>query len=105
LNRKYLFIVLALSALLLLETTVYALNYASPGAAPSVPNEQEEDKGCPEERCEPGDTYCYTDSRGGHQCTCQNGGRWGPEVDCKDFEQKCSQEGSGGQCKKEVYSP
>ncbi|MBI2451795.1 hypothetical protein HYV50_01810 [Candidatus Pacearchaeota archaeon] len=50
--------------------------------------------------CSPGGkTYCYTDTGGGHQTTCQNNGKWGPYVDCSDFRQSCSCEGPGCHCK------
>lgn len=49
--------------------------------------------------CTSGNTYCYTDTNGGHQTTCQTGGVWGPYVHCSDFRQRCSCEGYGCRCK------
>lgn len=57
--------------------------------------------GCPSGSCSPGNTYCYTDTDGGHQCTCQNNGKFGPKVNCADFNQGCSCEGYSGKCDKD----
>ncbi len=53
---------------------------------------------CPSTNCAPGNTYCYTSSSGDKQCTCQNNGQWGPEVNCKAFNQACSCQGTGCRC-------